>query len=68
MVSLTVYRECPNCHSYDVRTSRVRSGERLLRLVCLKPFRCMECGVRFLGWIWAKRNTASVPETERKVS
>jgi len=39
---------CPKCRSLDVRLSHRRNPlERCLSLFALRPFRCLDCNVRF---------------------
>ncbi len=44
---------CPHCGSPDIRRSRRQGfGEYAKRLMGLYPFRCLQCGGRFLGNVW----------------
>jgi hypothetical protein len=60
MLPLTIRRVCPFCRSADVRRSKRRGFFELylLRLVLLRPFRCMECDRRHYGLV-AKRKPAA---------
>jgi DNA-directed RNA polymerase subunit RPC12/RpoP len=40
-------RRCPYCNSAELRRSRTRSLERLLRLARIRPYRCDACDARF---------------------
>jgi hypothetical protein len=42
-------RKCPTCRSTNVRPSRFRRGEGLLRRLVCMPKRCRRCGRRFLA-------------------
>jgi transposase-like protein len=51
-------RVCPGCQSRNVRRSHRKWGvERfLLPLVLLRPFRCKNCGRRYYGYMFSKRD------------
>jgi len=40
-------RRCPYCNSAELRRSRTRTFERLLRLARIRPYRCDDCYARF---------------------
>jgi DNA-directed RNA polymerase subunit RPC12/RpoP len=40
-------RRCPYCNSAELRRSRTRNLERLLRLARIRPYRCEDCDARF---------------------
>jgi DNA-directed RNA polymerase subunit RPC12/RpoP len=48
-VSESDRRRCPYCHSTELRRSRARGFERLLRFAHLRPYRCDACDRRFYG-------------------
>jgi hypothetical protein len=33
----------------------------MLQLFLVRPFRCQECGLRYLGFLFSKRQTAQQP-------
>jgi len=51
-------RVCPGCKSRNVRRSHRKWGvERfLLPLILLRPFRCKNCGLRYYGYRFSKRD------------
>lgn len=44
------HRECPKCASTSISDSRQKPYERPLNVVCLKPYRCNKCDIRFWGF------------------
>jgi len=44
-------RECPRCESRSIAHSRIRGavGHAAMRLLRLRPYRCLDCWHRFLG-------------------
>lgn len=41
---------CRSCGGTDVQRSRTRGVvERVLRTIGLRPWRCLDCGIRFMG-------------------
>ncbi len=66
-------RRCPHCGSTDVLRSKRRTMVEfvILPLLLLRPFRCHECSVRHIGFLFRKRITTPpgvVTFSDRKVS
>ena len=40
-------KECPLCRSRNTRPSQANGSERLLRLLLIRPYRCLKCRFRF---------------------
>ena len=50
---MTMFTRCPNCKSFDVRRSSVRTLAASTRPKLHSPYRCRDCGARF--WVISKR-------------
>ena len=48
-----MFTRCPNCKSFDVRRSSVRSLGAATKPKLRSPYRCRDCGARF--WVISKR-------------
>src|ERR1700676_3706605 len=48
-----MFTRCPNCKSFDVRRSSVRTLAAATRPKLHSPYRCRDCGARF--WVISKR-------------
>jgi predicted Zn-ribbon and HTH transcriptional regulator len=46
---------CPRCTSTVVRRSHRRGIERLVSVLALYPFRCEDCGIRFMRLAFAAK-------------
>ena len=45
------HRGCPRCDSHSIAHSRIRGliGQAALRLLRVRPYRCLDCWHRFVG-------------------
>jgi DNA-directed RNA polymerase subunit RPC12/RpoP len=45
-------RECPRCDSQSIARSRIRGmfGQMARRMFGLRPYRCLDCWHRFMGF------------------
>ena len=50
---MTMFTRCPNCKSFDVRRSSVRTLAVSTKPALRSPYRCRNCGERF--WVISKR-------------
>lgn len=47
--------QCPRCQSSSVETHPFRWNDVLVALLLLRPFKCGNCGFRFIGFRWSGR-------------
>ena len=63
MFLISLKRHCPVCHNHEIHRSR-RHGmiERfILPFLLLRPFRCADCGGRYVGLFFARLDREKIP-------
>jgi predicted Zn-ribbon and HTH transcriptional regulator len=63
MRGVSVAIRCPDCHSGHIHRSRTKGvlESVLLATVCLRPFRCEDCDLRFFRWSMEKQSRSHRP-------